>query len=174
MAEISWVDEVGNAVEIEIERLYEFAKEIADEFYSVLAEANEKAKTNRTRGSHLTVRVRRKGNSVYIEWQSYYFYKREGGQWGRGFEHIQKARDSTRYPARSLQKHCNDNDVIEAVEKAEQQFAVIREYAAKLVKLRSQASTIDRFYEKHRATLADHEQAGLDGLGEEVNEEGLV
>ena len=108
--------------------LTEAAQAVADEFYELVDEANERRQGLRLPLNRVTVRVRTRSGSLYIEWQEFFFYRGQNGKWRRGTSGIPKGRGQ-KYPLKRILKFCNDEEVAEAAAEAEQRFALIREAA---------------------------------------------
>lgn len=150
-------------VDAELERVHRVAERIAMDYYEVLERANDGAREKGGTLNKTTVRVRRRHNSLYIEWVRFYFYRRNDGKLGRGMQAIKKGRGSQKYPLPSLLKSNPDPEVQQAIEDAEGRFAVLREYARTLVELRA----VLRRQVTQSESVADMEsEFGMAGAGD--------
>ncbi|SFC90609.1 hypothetical protein SAMN05660831_00035 [Thiohalospira halophila DSM 15071] len=138
-------------VEAELERAYRVAHQIALDYYEVLEGANDRAKETGGTLNKTTVRVRRRHNSLYIEWVRIYFYRKSDGGLGRSSKTIRKGRGTQEYALATLLKSTPDPEVQRAIGEAEEQFAVLRRQARTLVETRKWL----RRAEEARSAIAD-------------------
>lgn len=123
-------------IEDGLDEAADIARQVAEEFYEVVERANERAKQQGGEINKTSVRVRRRQNSLYIEWIHFYWYRGGDGSLKRTVKSIRKGKGKHKYPLQSLIRRSPDPRVQEAIGEAEAQFAVLREQARSLVEAR--------------------------------------
>lgn len=126
---VGWIDDG-------LDEAADVARQVAEEFYEVVERANERAKQQGDEINKTSVRVRRRQNSLYIEWIHFYWYRGGDGRLKRNVKSIRKGRGKHKYPLQTLVRRSPDPEVQRAIGEAEEVFAGLREQVRALVEAR--------------------------------------